>query len=621
MKPKRKLTLKNIVVLTLSILPFLIGLGISIYNTSDPEYFSAAINISGSQRMRPMLISNYLQIYLDEVEQHSDKAEQTKSLLETELDNYSRDYKALKYGDSELGINPNGYDEIISALDEIEGSLNNYSTNARRVIENPNDLVSYEYVITNSMEQKDNFDQITSLFQLENNNVIEEQETMNIGIILFGALVTFISLLLLVKMKEKEYHANFDYLTKLKNRHSLFEDVKKLDISEFSLFFIDLNKFKVINDTYGHDVGDEILIEVSNRLKNVFGVDFLYRYGGDEFIAFVKESVADDLENSIDNKVNEVKRMLSVPIIDSSKQNHYAGLSIGVATSQVGIKKWSDLISLSDELMYDSKTVTDNVIICNSKEELEERINFTKSFDKALAEKSIKLRYQMIKSLCTDEMKIFNVTSVWENDMEFLNAEEFLPILRRKGYLTEVDKNVFFEIERRYIEQGEQDNVQYSVNLSEETLKGYRTNGMMDILMNLKIPRDRILIKIHEELLNSEEILEILYEIKDKGYLIAVDDVIMDVSFKNIEKYRIANVIKIGNVLTKALLEKNETKKILATFIELFLSTGKKIIVEGVERETLDSIMKSQETSDYCDYIFYSPPKVNKLKHKGKSKE
>lgn len=179
------------------------------------------------------------------------------------------------------------------------------------------------------MEQKDNFDHITNLFQVENNNVIEEQETMNISIILFGAIVTFISLLISVKMKEKKYYANFDYLTKLKNRHSLFEDVKKLDISEYSLFFIDLNKFKVINDTYGHDVGDEILLEVSNGLKKVFGAEHLYRYGGDEFIAFVKESVADDFENSIDNKVNEVKRMLSVPIIDSSKQNHYAGLSIG----------------------------------------------------------------------------------------------------------------------------------------------------------------------------------------------------------------------------------------------------------------------------------------------------
>jgi hypothetical protein len=53
----------------------------------------------------------------------------------------------------------------------------------------------------------------------------------------------------------------------------------------------------------------------------------------------------------------------------------------------------------------------------------------------------------------------------------------------------------------------------------------------------------------------------------------------------------------------------------------LFLSTGKKIIVVGVERETLDTIMKNQETSDYCEYAFYSLSKVNKLKHKGKSKE
>jgi diguanylate cyclase (GGDEF)-like protein len=98
--------------------------------------------------------------------------------------------------------------------------------------------------------------------------------------IVFGAIITIIGLFLTVKIRQQEYNATYDCLTKLKNRHSLLDYVKEKSPTDFSVFFIDLNKFKLVNDTYGHEVGDEILISVAERLGLVFGTETLYRYGG-----------------------------------------------------------------------------------------------------------------------------------------------------------------------------------------------------------------------------------------------------------------------------------------------------------------------------------------------------
>ncbi len=82
---KKSLAYRNIIILILSIFPFFIGIGISVYNSSDTEYFSSAINISGSQRMRTMLISNYMQSYYDAVDTKNKENELIyRDILETE---------------------------------------------------------------------------------------------------------------------------------------------------------------------------------------------------------------------------------------------------------------------------------------------------------------------------------------------------------------------------------------------------------------------------------------------------------------------------------------------------------------------------------------------------------
>lgn len=593
-------------------MPFFIGIGLSIFHSSDTEYFSSAINISGSQRMRTMLISNYTQWYVKAIsEDNTLESASYKKILNDELDKYEDFYEALRFGSDDLSLKENNFEVIKDTLDDFEPTFHQYIVSVENILDNTEDSASLFFVKGQAMALKDDFDVVTRLYQNTNDVYISDEKNLDIAMITFGALVTIFGIIFSLKIREKEYHANYDYLTGLKNRHSLYEDILTLNIMECSMFFLDLNKFKVINDTFGHDIGDDILVEISKRLEVVFGTDLLYRYGGDEFIAISKESDPKLVREKIDNKVQELKRMMSEPIIDTYNRSHYLGLSLGSVSSLVGVKDWNTLISLSDDLMYDSKAISSRVVICNTKEELEERERFTRDLDKVLADNSIKLKYQPVLGLCSNEVYMYNVTSVWNSNDNYLSASKFLPILKRKGYLTEVDKNTFIEVERNCHAQLESPNddspkVKYSINLSEESLRNYKTNGLYDVMTHLKMPRELIIIKIHEDLLNSSDLQAILKDLKSFGFTIAVDNIILDASLQDSDKYKVVDMIKIGNSLSNALLEKIETRRVMIVFIQMFLSNGKCIIIEGIERNELTEIMNVQCDIENNQNILYS---------------
>ncbi len=602
MRLKSSLAHRNIIILILSILPFFIGIGLSVYHSSDTEYFSSAINISGSQRMRTMLISNYLQSYLEAYEQESmAEMDMYKSIVSDEITTYEKFYDALKYGDAEVGLKANEFKDIVVDLENFERGFEKYVGAAKQVLESPDNLTSLSYVTTHAMELKNNFDLVTGQFQRQNDIYITNQRNVDIALITFGALITIVGIALSVQIRQKEYHAHYDYLTHLKNRHSLFDDIAGLDVKQCSTVFIDLNKFKIINDTFGHKIGDEILIEVSKRLVDVFGTQHLYRYGGDEFIAILKHAKNEVPAECIAQRVNSIKRLLSEPIIDTHRRNHFAGLSMGIVSREVGLDNWEQMIHLSDELMYDSKTITGNVVICHSKQELDDRIRLSEMIDEIFVDRLIKLKYQPIRSLCDDQIQLYNVTNLWSIKADHVEASEFIPLLKRKGYLTEVDKNTFVEVEKKYLEEEQSDDDdndpldRYIINLSEDSLRNIKTNGVLNMATQMQMPKELLIIKVHEELLNDSVIKESIEQLASLGFTLAVDNIILDVSLQDTDKYKHIDMLKIGYSLARALLEKQETKKIMAEFINMFISMKKEIIVEGVEREELMAIMEG-----YC---------------------
>ncbi|MGF1756052.1 diguanylate cyclase [Vibrio makurazakiensis] len=164
-----------------------------------------------------------------------------------------------------------------------------------------------------------------------------------------------------LKHEATQYEADHDPLTKLYNRRSgerkietVLHDVQTRK-ENLVLMMIDLDKFKPINDQYGHEAGDAVLIEISRRLKSFFrDHDICIRWGGDEFL--VAFSIAGSDQNILNRRVSQLNRKLSVPISLEDGLEFSIGASIGIAISPLHGNNISDLIQCADQAMYSAKS-------------------------------------------------------------------------------------------------------------------------------------------------------------------------------------------------------------------------------------------------------------------------
>jgi diguanylate cyclase (GGDEF)-like protein len=149
-----------------------------------------------------------------------------------------------------------------------------------------------------------------------------------------------------------------DHLTGLPNRVQ-FERTLNSELAHarrksesFTIFFMDLNDFKIINDTYGHSAGDEVLCEVARRMeKQVRAEDLLARFGGDEFGVFMRPSN----ENTSESLANRIVNAVQTPITLSTGQNVSVGISIGMATYTDSVETVASLLELADQALYKAK--------------------------------------------------------------------------------------------------------------------------------------------------------------------------------------------------------------------------------------------------------------------------
>lgn len=582
---KNSVAKKYVLILIFSLLPFIIGITYSLFQSNDRAYFSAAINISGSQRMRTMLLSNYSQQYVSAtLANQPENIKTAKEVLLKEKVIYDKFYNALLNGESSLNMKRPNNKEIGQALKELEPYIDSYLVSIEGVLIDHSDSSSLNNITKNAMYIKDQYHKITELFQLENDHSISRQRYLDILMIVLAALITISGLFLTNRIKQQEYHAYYDFLTKLKNRHSFYHDIEGKNPSQYSIFFIDLNKFKVINDTYGHQIGDEILIGVAGKLRETFDVDLLYRFGGDEFIAILP-TIEDEI--LIDDKIKTLKKKLAEPIIDSSNRRHLVGLALGVVSSQVGVANWDTLISLSDDLMYDSKSIAGHVIVYRTKEDLDYRLKLINSVDHVFKNGLIKLSYGLIECLRNDSVPIYNVSSRWIDRNQVFRAKEFLPLLKRKGYLPMLDRNTIVQLEQDLL-QKEQLNqsvdraANYIISVTEDTLINAQENQFINLISTTNIPVEHIYFKVQDEWLTDQGLLRQLKLLKESGFKIALDLNKLELSLNDASQYGMVNLIKLGNSLVRTLMASDQTKVLMKEFVNWITDLNIIVVLEGL---------------------------------------
>ncbi len=322
------------------------------------EFYGKLINVTGGQRATTVKILNDVEsalIFYNENEYNRLKSTKYKLFEEGEtIDNYFEIMGALKEFSQDYSLSKAKSEEINNDIDRIVEEMYNYIFYVEEVLDNPKEAYNngnYDLMVESSEICYRELDNLVSKHE-ENYGVftnIQRNVIITCGFIL--VLCGFLVSHLLKKVKIIEFVAKYDYLTEVRNIGYLAHETKKYANEDYAIMFIDLNKFKQINDTFGHSVGDEILRETGKRLKKELAGNLVFRYGGDEFVVFVKNENLDKLESYIE----KINCNVFSTVIDSCRREHIITGSIGVIGKDVTKNSVKEAVKIADSLMYKAK--------------------------------------------------------------------------------------------------------------------------------------------------------------------------------------------------------------------------------------------------------------------------
>jgi len=408
-----------------------------------------------------------------------------------------------------------------------------------------------------------------------------------------------------------------DFLTKLPNRQAFYEKLKDLMSGErdqekeysFAILFIDLDGFKIINDSLGHDIGDKLLVNVAKTFtKCVRSNDFVARLAGDEFVIIV-ENVQDKptVERIVKKLISASQQQINI------EDEHYVTItvSIGILLNPSTSSGASDILSMADRAMYEVKNSGKNSYSFFNNEMLEslqKEMSIVQKVEEGLEKDEFYLNFQPICN--TDGTPVScEVLSRWIHKGEFISPAEFIPVLENRGMIVKFTYKV---IESVFAHLGSLElNSCVSINLSvyqfyEDDLLEYLEQKSQEY----KEYVDKISFEITENVFTKDPdmILHKLIAIKKLGYKIYIDDFGTGYSsFEYIRKYPM-DVLKIDKIFVDYITSDKKQYQLLQGMIALATSLDIKVIIEGVEtKEQLELIKKVDDTVLIQGYYFYKP--------------
>ena len=411
--------------------------------------------------------------------------------------------------------------------------------------------------------------------------------------------------------------AYFDSLTGLTNRNLLRDRVDHFislcnrTSQHFVLVFFDLDKFKDINDMHGHDVGDRLLITISERMKSMFREsDTLCRLGGDEFVVLLPG--VERAEGIL--KTQSLINLIAEPVLlgDLSLK---VTCSAGLVEYPVDGQSYHDLLKKADLAMYRAKAEGKNQISqfdASMIEGLQRRIALTSALEHALDQQEMWVAFQPILS---NEQQIvgFEALLRW-NSATFgvISPDEFIPLAEESGDIHELGMWVL-EIALQQIKQLQQDFHQQfyvSVNVSapqfwSETFPE-RVTACVD---QAQVSRQSLQLEITERIaMQKPEIAsQVIRQLKNEGISIALDDFGTGYSSLAYLKHLPIDVLKVDKSFVMDIGTDPDDEEICRTIINLAHSLGLSTTAEGVEKHHQLEFLKQIGCTHLQGYLFAKP--------------
>jgi|GEM_PF-558082 len=429
----------------------------------------------------------------------------------------------------------------------------------------------------------------------------------------------------LVKSYQKvKLLAEHDSLTGLANRH-LFDESLKLSVtkneresSNIALILIDLDHFKYVNDNHGHDVGDQLLIKVVNRIRSCLrGTELFARLGGDEFAITINQLGNPEDANLVAMRIINV---LHKPFI-IGEATVKSGASIGISLHPNDGKTSEELFKHADIAMYRAKKNGRNqysFFESKMKEQFLARYIIENKLHKALANKEFILYYQPIFEPGTAKLLGFETLIRWQRNNKFLSPDEFIPIAESSGLIVEIGGWIITEA----IQQislwniGRLKPLTLAINLSPVQLGAPNLVKLIDsCLLENNLKPELIEFELTETalLIDSETTRRVIESISNLGCRLALDDFGTGFSsLSHLSQFPIDSV-KIDKSITMGVSSQGQTERIAAGLVAMIQSLGMESIAEGVESAQHLTWCKENGVNKVQGYFFERPLPIEQV--------
>jgi len=439
-----------------------------------------------------------------------------------------------------------------------------------------------------------------------------------------GAIVNFIAIYTnleeIIEMEEKaDFLAYHDSLTHLPNR-AHFEreivrifDIAKINNERVAVLFIDLDRFKVINDTLGHQVGDEMLIYLAKRIKSTLRRDDLFaRIGGDEFVI-----ILDALKTREDAELM-AEKILSVSREPIEVQNYHlnTSASIGIAIyPDDGVDK-NEIIKHADSAMYHAKEkgkdryefYTEKLSV-----DIQMRLDLEQELKHALRKKELYIHYQPQYNLKSG--KVFGAEALlrWYNPtLGQVPPDRFISVAEETGIIIDLGYFVFEEACREYMRWKEQGLNIDSISINFSAVQFREENifeNFKKIIEKVGISPHNIDIEITESFIMeySTTNLTILEDFRKIGCQISIDDFGTGYSSMSYMKTLPLDTIKIDRSFIMDLPNDAHDVEVSKAIIALSNSLGYQVIAEGIENDFQEEFLKEHGCNTGQGYYFARP--------------
>lgn len=421
------------------------------------------------------------------------------------------------------------------------------------------------------------------------------------------------------QQQEVERLAYYDQLTGLQNRvlfkTQLQTAIKNCerDGNQIALLYLDLDHFKRVNDTLGHEAGDNLLIEVAERLKGCLREeDSVARLGGDEFAILLNRIGSPQFASLVASKIIKV---LSKPFVLVGQEVN-ARASVGITLAPIDSNNIDILMKNADLAMYQAKEKGRNSFQFYTTEmnlEVASRLQLEREMQHALERNEFVLHYQPQVDLSTGKIIGAEALIRWQHPQRgMVSPLDFIPLAEETGLIVSIGKWALRSAcqQAKSIQKGLAEPIKISVNISSRQLKEDNfTDELCAVFKETRIDPSLIELEVTESVLmdDIESVSKVLRGVRKLGVDIAIDDFGTGYSSLSYLKKLPVSTLKVDREFVKDLPEDMEDRAITGLIVTMAGALNHKVVVEGVETAEQLSFLHDIGC-DYAQGFYYSRP-------------